>query len=127
MTWIDWATVACVVYAALLLTLVAIRQQLRIKGDREFRGYQQRLRVDVNRVLECLYQDPGIQAGDPVYWDASGNPTPGRIFSGCVTPTPAEPKTPLHDVDVALNTVPDAAVLGVALADSQPVDPSKGT
>ena len=118
MTWIDWATVACVVYAALLSTLVAIRQQLRIRGDWDYLGYQQRLRVEVDRVdLAAPTSDPGIQAGDPVYWDPSGNTASGsgRIFPGCVTSTPAEPKTSLHDVD--------AAVLGVALSDSQPADP----
>jgi len=43
MTWIDWATVACAAYAALLSTLVAIRQQLRVRGERELCGCQQHL------------------------------------------------------------------------------------
>ncbi len=49
MTWIDLATVACVVYAALLSTLVAIRQQLRIRGEWELLRYKQRLRDKRNR------------------------------------------------------------------------------
>ena len=61
MMWIDWATLAIAVYAALVWTLVAIRQHLRI-------------RVDVNRALDYL-KPPSvefeIQAGAPVCWDAS--------------------------------------------------------
>lgn len=125
MTWIDWATVACVVYAALLSTLVAIRQQLRIRGEweRELLGYQQRIRANLDQIdldwaklgLAAPAADPVIKAGDPVCWDASGNPAPGRIFPGCVTKEPS-------DSNYAAARL-DAAAFGVAVPDSQPVDP----
>lgn len=100
MTWIDWATVACVVYAALLSTLVAIRQQLRIRGEWEVLRYRQRLRANIDRI--DLAADPGIQAGDPVYWDGH--------LPGCVTKTPSGNNQASHRLD--------AAVFGVAVEDS---------
>ena len=70
MTWIDWATIACVAYAALLSTLVAIRQQLRIRGEWALLRYQQRLRAN----------SAGIKAGDPIYWDGHSVTTaPPRV------------------------------------------------
>ena len=133
MTWIDWATVACVVYAVLLSTLVAIRQQLRIRGDRELLRYQQRPRVKVDRVdllkpdLVAPVAGSGIEAGDPVYWDgslpgrvtttSSGNDQAGHLLSDKPLRRPNRTK-PLSDRDAHL-----AAVFGVAPSDSQPVEP----
>ena len=132
MTWIDWATVACVVYAVLLSTLVAIRQQLRIRGDRELLRYQQQHRADFDwtnlasspTTADLLKPDlvapvagSGIEAGDPVYWDgslpgrvtttSSGNDQAGHLLSDKPLRRPNRTK-PLS---------------GVALSDSQPVDP----
>ncbi len=54
MTWIDWAIVACAVYGALLSTLVAIRQQLRIRGEWQLLRYEQHLRADRDRFTRDL-------------------------------------------------------------------------
>ncbi len=101
MTWIDWATVACVVYAALLSTLVAVRQQLWIRNRQHRR----------DKVAEP------IQAGDPVYWDGA--------CPVCVTKTDlvAPAAESVQSADAVDRDAHLAAVFGVALSDSQPVDP----
>ena len=71
MTWIDWATVACVFYAALLSTLVAIRQQLRIRGERELLRYQQRLSGNRDLTPKTF----------------GGISSPGRLQNGELSPT----------------------------------------
>ena len=63
MTWIEAAVVACAVYAALVLTLVAIRQQLRSRGEWERLGYH--LRGDVEFDLDCPMPDVAVPAADP--------------------------------------------------------------
>ncbi len=117
MTWIDWATLTCVVCAALLWTMVAIRQQLRIRGERELLRCQQRHRAAFDWLN--LASDPTTTDRDPV----------ARLKQDLATPA-AEPGIQAGDSDRLPNcaypgAVKSAAVFrwAVALNDSQPVDP----
>ena len=110
MTWIEAATVVCAVYAALLSTLVAIRQQQRIRrGDPVYLDDPlpgcDRVKVagDGGAVSLTGGAGAGSQAGNPVYWDGR---LPIRVT-----------KTPSY------GPLLDPTGYSVVQSDSQPVDP----